>query len=280
MRLRPVVQRLHWTSLGNHVQNPVFVMGFTRSGKTLISNLLAEHPAIAAFPGEANNLWHPETHPWPYSRYRSELPPYWAGPSLHTAKSLELRYPRHGDHIRTVFGAFCWRNRGKTFLHESAKIAFLVPYILSLFPEARFINVLRDGRCAAYLEARKVSRGLGTNRWRFADYESGMQFEDVLAKCATSWQEHATEAQRLRTGNSPLRPTRFLDVRYEKFCDRPVAELLRICEFVGADPSAIPDPLPVQISNKNGEVEIGIEAGALRILDDVIGSMRAKCGYA
>jgi hypothetical protein len=277
--MRSIVQRVRWTSLADRVRNPVFIIGSTRSGKTLIRSLLEEHPDVAAFPGEANYLWHPETHPWVYSRYRGQLPPYWAAPSIYTAKSLELRRPRHGDHIRTVFGAFCWWSGHKIFVNESAKITFLVPYILSLFPDARFVNVLRNGRCVAYLEARKVTRQLNAKRWVYTDHGFAMPFEDVLARCARAWIDHVAEAERLRSGASPLPVGRFLDLRYEEFFESPREQLRRICEFVGADPGAIPDPLPIDVSNRNWEVEMCIEAEAREILDDLLGTKCAECGY-
>lgn len=279
MRIRTLFQRIRLPSLEEHVRNPTFIIGSARSGTTLIQGLLAEHPDIAVFPDEANYLWHPETHPWRYSRYRDEVPPYWWDPPYHTERSLKLRRGGHEDHIRTVFGLFSMRSRGEVFVNKSAKITFMVSYILHLFPEARFVNVIRDGRSVAYSQARKISTTIDTKPWLYADHGFAGSFEDVLLRCARSWQKHMLEAKRLASEGSVFCADRLLHVRYEQLCAQPVDELRRVCRFLGVDPTGIPDTLPLDVSNRNWKVRSGLQPGTYQKLDQLLEPTLKDCGY-
>ena len=43
---------------------PIAIVGTGRCGSTLLVRILESHPEIAAWPGEANELWHPNSYPW------------------------------------------------------------------------------------------------------------------------------------------------------------------------------------------------------------------------
>lgn len=257
MRLRPIVQRISWSGLGDYVHDPVFIMGSTRSGKTIIRDILNEHPDIAAYPGEANHLWHPATHPWRYSPYRDGVPPFWGGPAFHTQRSLKLHHSRQGAHIRTVFGVFSLRNGQKIFLLDSAKITFMTSFITSLFPDARFINMIRDGRAVAFTQATKLSREIREWSWIHSEHGYAPSFDELAARCALSWQAHAEEADRVLRGDAGVPPDRVTSVRYEDFCQDPMAILHQLCAFIGVEPGQLPDPLPVTIRNHNAEIDPG-----------------------
>jgi hypothetical protein len=270
LRLRPLVQWVRWSQLERQVKKPVFIFGSTRSGKTILKTLLGEHPGIAAYPGEANHLWHPATHPWQYSPHRLSVPPYWAGPALHTEASLKLRGQWQSDHIRTVFGAFAWARRPQILLAESAKITFMIPYILDLFPDARFIHLVRHGRCVSYLQGKKIAAAVRSNYRVYAEVGYGLADDEIYARCARSWTEHVLEAQRLIAGGSLVPRARILEVRYENLCEDARSEFERICAFVGLDShhSGSSTSILLSITNHNAQVEAQIGDNVRNVLSD------------
>jgi len=87
----------------------------------------------------------------------------------------------------------------------------IVPQLLALYPDARFINLIRDGRDVAisFVDAHLHSRPY------HADFE---------------WRQAVRLAERWRA--SP-HAGRVLDVRYEDFVREPEPTARRICEFLG-----------------------------------------------
>jgi hypothetical protein len=207
---------------------------------------------------------------WRYSRYRDEVPPFWADPLRHTAKSLELRHTRQGDHVRTVFGVFARRSRGSVFLNDSAKITFMTSYITVLFPTARFIGVVREGHYAAFAQATKLAQEIDRWRWLYARHGWALSFRDLLAACARSWRAHATELQRVAAGSSLLPADNVYTVRYERLCENPRAEVDRICAFIGVDPLQMRDPLAIAVSNHNMELDRQMSAEHRELLSAIL----------
>ena len=50
-------------ALGLRVKGPLFIIGTGRCGTILLVDILKSHPNLSAFPGEANELWHPALEP-------------------------------------------------------------------------------------------------------------------------------------------------------------------------------------------------------------------------
>jgi hypothetical protein len=281
MRLRRLVQFAHWSALGDRVQTPVFIIGSTRSGKTLLRTCLAAHPDVAAFPGEANHLWHPETHPWIFSPYQGHVGPFWANPEAHTRISLEVRSDRQGEHVRTVFGIFMWWNGGKIFLNDSAKTTFLVPFIRSLFPDARFIHVVRDGRCVAYLQATKIARSIASHRWVYATHGWDLDEDELLVAMTQSWRAHVRGARRQAGGSdSGGGPVGLLEVRYEDLCRSPLDEIRRILQFLDLSPDRFPSALPIEFEDRNDKVRMDLGLDGHQRLTRLLGPTLADLGYS
>lgn len=84
--------------------------------------------------------------------------------------------------------------------------------IIEVFPEARFIHLLRDGVDVAH-------------SWSGVEKYAG----EVLAP-ARRWKRAVTSAQKF----GKRHPARFLEIRYENLCREPKATLQRVCSFVDA----------------------------------------------
>lgn len=123
--------------------NPVFIIGSGRSGTTFFKELLRKHPDIFMYPGEANDLWHPALYP--YHESEIDVPPIWLDPVTFTNTSIANWPVGWGEHIKKEFKNKWLPYKRKVFFHKTVMINFMVPKILELFPNAKFIFMVRNG---------------------------------------------------------------------------------------------------------------------------------------
>jgi hypothetical protein len=217
------------------LKNPVFIIGSGRSGTTLLVNTLALHKDIATYPGEANDLWHPQAYPWRYSKLRASLPPMWVDPEEFSRLSLQHRSVSQTEMIRSVFGGFQFLMGRKCFLNKSAMLTFMIPFIVKKFPDARFVHLIRDGRAVALSYAKKQHRKIEDNLSTYQEKGFDYPFEDVLVACAKSWKLQLEEVER-QTKKLGFRERGMIcEMKYEDFCRDPEDVLIQIAGFVGVD---------------------------------------------
>jgi hypothetical protein len=190
--------------------DPVFLVGTTRSGTTLLSLMLDHHPDIA-FAGESEWIW--------------DFPARAAGrmPAYHVWLEAHRHYRHHG--LRTD-RSLSFDELARSFLEqmraavdaEGAKrlIGWQLhrhyAAALALYPRARFIHLVRDGRdvCASWLKF----------GWLGNAYEAGLRWRHALAE----WQ-----AVKPR-----IAAARRVELRFEDLIRAPERELARLCDFLGA----------------------------------------------
>lgn len=118
--------------MGEQVKDPIFIVGAARSGTTMLSqHVLAHHPDVA--------FWSEPAHIWRYGhayRFSDRL----------TAQDAT---PKVRSFIVQQFAGFL-ENSGRTrFMEKTPSNCFRLPFILEIFPDAKFVHILRDGRDAA-----------------------------------------------------------------------------------------------------------------------------------
>lgn len=220
------------------VHQPVFIVGFNKSGKTLLKNILSTHPEIISYPGEANELWHPHLYPW----HRSDLsvPPIWIDPHRFVERSLADWTPQYRMAIKARFGAYQKLSSKRVLLVDSAMIAFMLPNLVELFPEARFIHFYRDGRVSSYITSKKEHSKFLKHR---AIYQrAGFCFEhfaDVASSIASYWAATMAEIKQQRTEIAGAGKNSLLELSYEEFCANPYDCLERILAFLDIPPAPL-----------------------------------------
>jgi len=125
----------------NIPQEYVFIIGAARSGTKFLRNILAKSSDLRTVPFDVNYVW----------RYGQEnstddiIPAEAANDHrrLFISRALDTM-ARHADGKR---------GHG-TILEKTVSNVLRVPYIQALFPEARFIHLIRDGRDVAESAAR------------------------------------------------------------------------------------------------------------------------------
>jgi len=206
-----------------------FVVGCQRSGTTLLQAMLDAHPEIAMAP-ESNFIpqlarrftigWHPsetlhgELADALLSRRRFT---YWRMSRTEVVAALdEAGAPDFAGAIRTVYAKRA-KSLGKhLYGDKTPSYVTKLPAIAGLFPEARFVHLIRDGRDVSLSLAAAFERGPrsaveGAVYWRAA-VESG------------------------RSAGEALGADRYLEVRYEDLVADPEPVAAAICGFAGIEP--------------------------------------------
>lgn len=112
------------------MENICFIIGSPRSGTTIISEVLGRHPDIAQF-YEPYFIWERHT-----------------GTGIDDVRTAEQATSDVIEYIDNEFNIFL-KKSGKTLIVEKTpENSFRIPFINKIFPNARWIHALRDGRDA------------------------------------------------------------------------------------------------------------------------------------
>lgn len=119
------------------LRNPVFVVGCGRSGTTALGRLLAQHPGVV-YLNEPRTIWHldPQTDVW------SEGALERGGRLCLDAGHLS---PAHAAKIRAAFKARMLKQHGTRMVEKLPANSFRLGYVQALFPDARFVALVRNG---------------------------------------------------------------------------------------------------------------------------------------
>jgi LPS sulfotransferase NodH len=205
-------------------ENPIFVVGHSRSGSTLLASLLDNHPLIAALPethfflgldrlsARQNTLVSKDV-----AQYISEL--YQSNPRLldlpiskteltQAALQGKLSTPKQVlDLLLTINKDI----RGKQRVLEKSPLHIEhVGKILEWYPNARIICIIRDGRDA--VDSLLAVPWTHSNKERHAAY----------------WAWCVRQAKKYRE----LHPSEFMLIRYEDLLMEPTSVLTKLCAFI------------------------------------------------
>lgn len=269
----------------------VFVLGTGRCGSTLLEQILATHPEIGwvsdlprrlARVGRALRLpRRSET----YDLLGQQVSPMLVDPfrdltAEDAAPWLERRLRRFfEDHTRGESRpVFMYKFTG----WPRARL------LAAVFPEARFVHVVRDGRSVAnsYVQVRWWQGYRGVPGWTFGHLseEESRQWEATNH----SWPYLAgLEWKRLMTAfeaaRSEVGPARWLDVRYEDLVARPVEETTAVLRFVGLDAWEGLEGELARLGVTAGRADAfrdELRAEDVALLDSLLSSTLERWGYA
>ena len=130
---------------------------------------------------------------------------------MFAAAAEEAQPTTYADVIRCLNASYA-RSRGKTrYGNKTPKHVLHMPEIAELFPEARFVHIVRDGRDVALSY---LSKDFGPSDVRSA---------------ADVWR---ARVERGRADGARLGERRYAELRYEDLLTDPEAELRTICAFL------------------------------------------------
>jgi len=213
------------------LHQPVFVIGCARSGTTVLSEWLDRHADVANL-SEANDIWDPSGYPYAKSQNGRKSPPIWIDPDSYTARWWQDNQGRQTE-IRSIFAVYQTFKRARVFVNKSPMNTFRIPYLLKMFPDARFIHVVRDGRAVAFSYAQKQYKDMQPEIEVYRQLGIDYSFDELLLKLATHWKEAIEEVQRQDEHFHLKASNRLLEVTYEALCDHTNDVLYEMSDFMG-----------------------------------------------
>jgi hypothetical protein len=197
---------------------PFFIVGSARSGTTLLRLMLNAHPDVAVPPESrfVTELWdgasdvearrfldaleaHARFNAWelPISEVERELDGATTVPYATAIDAVYRAYARARDKSR-------WGDKTPRYVEH-------IPFLAQLFPDARFVHLVRDGRNVAL---------------SYADVPFGPK---TVAKAADLWARRVTQG--MRDGRA-LGTDRYLELRYEDLVEDIEARTKELSTFL------------------------------------------------
>ena len=212
-------------------ERPIFVIGYERSGTTLLMAMLGCHPRLG-FP-EVGWLF-PRIYPWRHTygdlsvdkNFRILIDemlfglnqPLW-GMNMNPATAVDEIFSLVRE--RSFAGVFAAMH--ERYLREVGKPRwgqktpnnlYFVPQILDCFPNAQFVLITRDGRDAS-VTSMQSAFGAGN-----------------IYGAAYTWDKANSFVKPFRSKYSAAT---WMDVKYEDLCHRPEEVLRKVCDFLGEE---------------------------------------------
>jgi len=263
---------------------PVFVVGMNGSGTTMLLDCLGRHPALYAFPMETRlipylmsrvsefgdlsddanfgRLWDEVRNLGVFRLANGGQPVPLPGDWRDYSRSLAAV-------LDGVFRYFAAREGKRRWCEKTPQHAQHLLALAKQFPDARFIQVIRDGRdCAASFH----------RRWRRQPELTIYRWKKVVAI-------GQAQGRRLPEG-------RYLEMRYEDLTAAPETSLRRVCDFLelSFDDAVLESAQPYMQADKgdsgrglkrnSGKWHSYFSARVQRRLEQIAGRTLAQCGYA
>lgn len=210
------------------MRDPVFphFVGCGRSGTTLLRNIFNSHSRLA--------MTH-ESHfigPLAKSRSRYETEDGFDRESFvadlfndpnFVRQDLELGAVRsaldksqpetYSEAVRAVFAAYAERDGKKLYGDKTPGSVTQIELLAELFPEAKFVHIIRDGRAVALSYLERPEWG-----------------PETMAEAANHWKNRV---RRGRAAGRAIGSDRYIEVRYEDVVTDPEAVARKVCDFLG-----------------------------------------------
>jgi hypothetical protein len=213
-------------------QPPFFIVGCPRSGTTLLQILIDSHPAIAIPPesfifdrfGPLLKSYGPLTEPGARRALAADLLTDrrildWALDLSVDDLLARVKQLSAGGLFDALFSTYAESQRKSRWGDKTPQHALCIPALLEVFPDARIIHLVRDGRDVAESTAR-IAIGPCS----------------ILA-IARRWQRYMDT---VREQTAPLPSSQFLQIRFEDLVRDPVGIRSRILAFIGEDAALCP----------------------------------------
>ena len=197
-----------------------FIVGSARSGTTLLRMMLNAHPEVAVPPESRFVVELYSSDEVRVDDFLSRLGSHrrwisWDTPIEDVRAQLAgmstVAYPAA---IEAAFMAFAQSRNKKRYGDKTPRYIEHLPLLARLWPNAKFVHLVRDGREVAL---------------SYADVPFG---PNTVAKAAALWRERVTLG--MKQGR-PLGPERYAELRYERLLENPREEVEGLCTFLDLD---------------------------------------------
>ena len=227
------------------VKQPIFILGIGRSGTTILGLVLSMHQEVA-YLNEPKAIWHV------INQKEDVIGSYSQGEGLYRFTSEDADYETC-RRAKQIFGAYLSTTFSQRVVDKYPELIFRVDYVQKLFPDARFIFLIRNGwdtcqSIAAWSERHTVQNndeihdwwGVNNRKWELL-VEQLVYTDADLYKFATeirSFNQHLDRAVvewviTMREGLRLLETTSdcVFTVHFEALTTKPDEVLAELCEF-------------------------------------------------
>lgn len=233
--------------MSNELKPPIILFSNTRSGSTIVQQVMATHPNIVG--------WYEPRTLWLYAdpgRRHDEF----------DASDATAKVKRH---IRAQFLKFQQQHGGRVVLEKTPANILKIPYVRAIFPEATYLFMVRNpfsfissvemkwqrtasikgirrrlawtpitqlhhyaGRLIRQQVEKRILRQKYTSLWgpRYNGIEQDLKTHDLLTVIARQWSVCSRKAEQ---DLAAFEPGQVLRLKYEDFVEDPITDLERIC---------------------------------------------------
>lgn len=269
------------------IDRPVFIVGMPRSGTTALRNLLVLHDDFCS----TTNVTRKFPDHYAMMRLASvfcrthrplEAGSMWdrfSGPDSDELTQENIT-PESRAYFRRVVAHTLRLYRKPRFLSKCPRNGLRIGFLAGIFPDARFIHLVRDGRavCRSVLEKRAKNNGL--RAWwdaKPANWKEAAKL-DPVPSVAHQWRE---VVDRTAATGRALPNEQFLEVRYEDFAANPVLVMHDLCSFCGLDrpPSERMLKEAAGIENRNDKWASSFTGHEVETLNGIMRPTLTRYGY-
>ena len=283
----------------DHGRDPyLFIVGCARSGTTLLRRIVDAHPHIGI-----TTEMHWISYYFNYFKNQTVLvTPELVSELAGHKRFAKFEIPReefegllgsgeaipYPTFVNRVFDLYGKINNKPLVGNKTSGYVRRIPTFHALWPEAKFVHLIRDGRdvCLSVLNWKKAGRTAG----RYASWE-----EDSVSTTALWWERKVRKG---REDGAALGPGLYHETLYEDLVDDPERECKWLCEFLsvpyddamirfaeGKTRTDLPNPrktpkkawLPITSGMRNWRTEMPVKD--VERFEAVAGNLLEELGY-
>ncbi|QIN82489.1 hypothetical protein GBA63_07400 [Rubrobacter tropicus] len=211
----------------------VFIVGCARSGTTLLQRLVDAHPDLSVTPSmhwvrdlfRERGFKRPEDPVPPTLVSALVAHPRFSRLGLDPGRVAALAGPEttHLDLLSGIFGLYGEASHKPLVGNKTAPFVRRIPELHALWPKARFVHIIRDGRdvCLSILDWESTPGAAG----RYSSWG-----EDPISTTALWWRRKVLLG---REGGAGIEPGLYRETFYESLVSDPAGECRRLCDFLG-----------------------------------------------
>lgn len=203
------------------------IIGCARSGTSILGELIGSHPDVK-YLFESHYIWELGGH----------------GENESHRLTAANATPMIKAQIRGWFES--QRGQAKLLAEKTPRNVLRVPYLRSLFPEAKIVHIVRDGRDVAC----SMVPGCGKDHWMHLKPPRWKElFESYrgAVRCALAWKEI------MEIALHDLAEVPHLQVRYEDLIADPGAVSRRLLSYLELEPDPAVERFCANIQNSTGD---------------------------
>lgn len=242
----------------------IFNVGARRSGTFWLQRIVTAHPTVGSVPSETHLLSH-GIAPL-FERFQHDDPHSTEVGVVYANRETLLRRVRAlcDDVFLEFLGDGQTRVAERTPLH-----VFHLNLIAEIYPDARFVHIIRDGR--------DVARSIAAQNWGAAE----------VAGAAREWRDAIISGR-----DAGLPPERYREVRYEDMLEQPEREIALLYGWLGLPNSASDLEYPLAEAARAENVDAkgvggiasqkwrqAFDARDLASFNEVAGDLLSELGY-